>query len=108
MHPKGCQYSKKDYIEINVAKLNFIIIYINFIGLTSVYIKLTTDFFNFPRFNVNGMPSLLEQPIPSLVHDVDTNPYDDPSNPPSDPDKIVGFCGIQWTNNTDPGKKFKV
>ena len=50
------------------------------------------------------MPSLLEEPIPELVHDVETNPYDDPSNPPSDPDSIVGFCGIQWTNNTDPGK----
>ncbi len=48
------------------------------------------------------MPSLLEDPIPPLVHEVVDNPYDDPDNPPEDPDKIVGFCGMQWTNNTDP------
>jgi hypothetical protein len=51
------------------------------------------------------MPSLLEEPIPPLFQDLETNPYDDPTNPPSDPDTIVGFCGIQWTNNTDPGMK---
>ena len=50
------------------------------------------------------MPSLLEEPIPPLVHVVESNPYNDPSNPPSDPDKSAAFCGIQWTNNTDPGK----
>ena len=50
------------------------------------------------------MPSLLEEPIPPLVHVVEANPYNDPLNPPSDPDKSAGFCGIQWTNNTDPGK----
>ncbi len=51
------------------------------------------------------MPSLLEEPIPELVHYVDTNPYDDPANPPSDPVnpplihvqsiELIGF-GIGW------------
>jgi hypothetical protein len=35
------------------------------------------------RFNVHGMPSLLEEPIPPLVHYIENNPYDDPANPPS-------------------------
>ena len=56
------------------------------------------------RYNVHGMPPLLVEPIPPLVHVVEANPYNDPLNPPSDPDKLAGFCGIQWTNNTDPGK----
>jgi hypothetical protein len=53
------------------------------------------------------MPSLLEEPIPELVHYVDTNPYDDPANPPSDPVnlpfihfqsiELIGFgIGIGW------------
>ena len=53
------------------------------------------------------MPSLLEEPIPSLVHEVINNPYDDPENPPEDPEKITGFCGMQWTDNIDPDTGLK-
>jgi hypothetical protein len=48
------------------------------------------------------LPSLLVDPIPELVSEVLVDPYDDPKNPPQDPEKLTGFCGMQWLNDTDP------
>lgn len=50
-------------------------------------------------FVAHGSPDLLEKPIPPLVDYVNTNPYDDPSNPPPSADV---YCAMQWTNTTDP------
>ena len=51
---------------------------------------------------MHGMQSLLEGPIPALVHEVINDPYENPNNPPEDPEKITGFCGVQFTINIDP------
>lgn len=45
---------------------------------------------------------MLAEPIPDLVHEVVSNPYHDPTNPPKDPDKIVGVCGMQWADDREP------
>jgi hypothetical protein len=50
------------------------------------------------------MPSLLEEPIPELVHYVDTNPYDDPANPPSDPVFIFSQLNLSFSVSVSVGK----
>lgn len=46
------------------------------------------------------MPSLLEDPIPELVRYVESDPYEDPENPPEDPEQIRGFCGMKVTTRS--------
>ena len=79
----------------------------------SIYIKLMThygtpekevmrmvdDFF---RFLEHGSPSLVIPPSPPLFGEVTENPYDDPNNPPTDPEIPDGFCAIKWSDETDP------
>ena len=50
-------------------------------------------------FVAHGSPDLLEEPIPTLVGYVSTNPYDDTTNPPPSTDV---YCAMQWSNTTDP------
>ena len=59
------------------------------------------------RFITHGMPSLLEEPIPALVREIASDPYSNPKNPPQDPDKMIGFCGMQWASKTDPATGLK-
>lgn len=47
----------------------------------------------------HGAPSLLLAPYPPLFGNVTENPYDNPANPPQDPDTITGVCAIQWDND---------
>ena len=54
----------------------------------------------FSRFQSYGGAELLSDPRPPLVNFLPTDPYDDPSNPPLQPDEISGFCGLQWQNDT--------
>lgn len=48
----------------------------------------------------HGSPTLLEDPLPQYVDPPDSNPYDDPSNPPDDPNP-GGVCGMKWSDNID-------
>ena len=48
-------------------------------------------------FIAHGSPTLLEEPIPSLVSSVTVDPYLDPSNPPASQDV---YCAMQWSSNT--------
>ncbi len=50
------------------------------------------------RYINHGQPSLLEEPIPELVRYVGEDPYDNPLNPPEDPEEIRGFCGMKVTS----------
>jgi hypothetical protein len=50
----------------------------------------------------HGDPSkLLLEPYPPLFFNATEDPYADPSNPPLAPDHITGFCGMQWSEETD-------
>jgi len=49
------------------------------------------------------MPSLLEEPIPELVRYVEEDPYENPDNPPENPDLIEGFCAMKVSEKS--GKK---
>ena len=40
-------------------------------------------------------------PRPPLVSMLETNPYDDPANPPLQPDQITGYCAMQWQDEVD-------
>ena len=48
------------------------------------------------------MPYLVLDPLPPLFDNVTENPYDDPTNPPIDPDQATGVCAIQWSEVQDP------
>ena len=50
-------------------------------------------------FVEHGSPDLLETPIPNLVNDFTSNPYDNSTNPPPSPPL---YCAMQWSNDTDP------
>ena len=49
--------------------------------------------------NSHGSPSLLLEPIPDVVSNVSSNPYDDPNNPPPSPDV---YCAMKWSTDIDP------
>ena len=38
---------------------------------------------------------------------LENDPYEDPTNPPLQPDEITGYCAMQWQDQTDEitGKK---
>jgi len=60
-------------------------------------------------FILHGSPSLLLEPLPPLVAEVLTDPYLDPSNPPSDPWSSEGVCGMQWSPTlVDPATGHKM
>jgi len=54
-------------------------------------------------FVEHGSPSLLQDPIPEYVGEVNDDPYADPENPPDDP-ATRGVCAIKW-NDDDEGLK---
>lgn len=54
-------------------------------------------------FVEHGSPSLLQDPIPEYVGEVNDDPYADPENPPDDP-ATRGVCAIKW-NDDDVGLK---
>ena len=59
-------------------------------------------------FQSHGESSLIMDPKPPLVTMLENNPYDDPTNPPLEPDEITGYCAMQWQEDEiDPetGKK---
>ena len=53
------------------------------------------------RFVTNGKSNLIMDPRPPLVSMLETNPYDDPANPPLQPDQITGYCAMQWQDEVD-------
>ncbi len=53
------------------------------------------------RFERHGGSNLLVDPRPPLVVLQKDDPYDDPSNPPLQPDQISGFCAMQWQDTVD-------
>lgn len=63
------------------------------------------------RFQRNGGSQLLSEPRPPLVNMLENDPYDDPSNPPLQPDEITGFCAMQWLDELDAStgkRKYKL
>jgi len=58
-------------------------------------------------FIEHGSPDLLLEPLPPLVAEVDTSPYLDPSNPPSDPWAPSGVCGVAWSEQVEPSTGHK-
>ena len=51
------------------------------------------------------------EPRPILTEFLDTDPYEDESNPPLNPDEISGFCGLQWQpeiDETTGNRKYKL
>lgn len=55
----------------------------------------------------HGGNELILPPLPPLLANVTENPYDDPNNPPADPDIPDGFCAMKWSDETDPGSGLK-
>lgn len=53
------------------------------------------------RFLAHGAPALVATPLPPLFRNVTANPYDDPFNPPDDPEAPAGVCGIRWVDQGD-------
>lgn len=58
-------------------------------------------------FQNHGGVELIQDPRPPLVTRLEEDPYNDPSNPPLDPEAITGYCAMQWQDTVDPesGKK---
>jgi len=62
-------------------------------------------------FQSHGGFDLISDPRPPLVNFLGTDPYDDPSNPPLQPDEISGFCAMQWQEEVDEmsgNRKYKL
>lgn len=54
----------------------------------------------------HGGQDLLDPPLPQYVGPVVDDPYQDPNNPPEDPN-LDGVCGMKWSDTIDPGSGHK-
>ena len=64
---------------------------------------------SFRRFMSHGAPVLVVEPRPAYFRAATTNPYDDPANPPADPETLLsGVCGIRWTDDGDDNRSYEL